>query len=358
MADFQNSFTAQSVCQPTHDDGNVLDLLITAEHSEILGNIDVHNPGCSDHKLVTAELDVGRPSACRRQFTYRNVKVVDPVTFAARLNAKSVCTVPADDVNTFADQLDRDITDVLDQLAPRRTRVKRCGKRISRWLSDDVVAAKRLRRKLERRWRLTQLDTDRIAYRKACRSANTLITKSRQSYYQQRLQEGTGNQGLKWRVVRELLHSDERKLYSSAEASKLRSNFSLFMVNKLSHIANVVRDRLASTSSLLHPPITRTSSSSLSYLDTVTATEVADVIRLLPQKSSPLDVIPVSLLKLSTDIISPLIARLANLSFKDGVFPSRYKAARVTPLLKKPNLSPHEPANYRPISNLCTFPKY
>ena len=50
--------------------------------------------------------------------------------------------------------------------------------------------------------------------------------------------------------------------------------------------------------------------------------------------------------------MSPLIARLANLSFKDGVFPSRYKAARVTPLLKKPNLSPHKPTNYRPISNL------
>jgi len=69
---------------------------------------------------------------------------------------------------------------------------------------------------------------------------------------------------------------------------------------------------------------------------TVAATEVADVIRLLPQKSSPLDVIPASLLKLSTDIMSPLIARFANLSFKDGVFPSRYKAARVTRLLKKP----------------------
>jgi len=95
------------------DDGNVLDLLITAEHSELLGDIDVRNPGCSDHKLVTAELNVGRPSACHCQFTYRNVKVVDPDICCATLNAKSVCTAPADDVNTFADQLDRIITDVL-----------------------------------------------------------------------------------------------------------------------------------------------------------------------------------------------------------------------------------------------------
>ena len=33
---------AQSVCQPTHDDGNVLDLLITAEHTELLGRLQPH----------------------------------------------------------------------------------------------------------------------------------------------------------------------------------------------------------------------------------------------------------------------------------------------------------------------------
>jgi len=79
------------------------------------------------------------------------VKVVDPVTFAARLNAKAVCTVPAGDINTFADKLDRIITDVLDQLVPRRTQIKHCGKHINQWLSDDAIAAKRLQQKLERR---------------------------------------------------------------------------------------------------------------------------------------------------------------------------------------------------------------
>ena len=42
--------------------------------------------------------------------------------------------------------------------------------------------------------------------------------------------EATGNQGLKWRVVRELLHADDRKSYSLDEASKLCSGFSLFLV--------------------------------------------------------------------------------------------------------------------------------
>ena len=56
----------------------------------------------------------------------------------------------------------------------------------------------------------------------------------------------------------------------------------------------------------------------------------------------------------TSGVMAPLIA---NLSFKDGVFFSRYKADRVTLLLKKPSLSLLGPANYRPISNVCMFPK-
>ena len=61
----------------------------------------------------------------------------------------------------------------------------------------------------------------------------------------------------------------------------------------------------------LSPPVTRICPSTLSALGTVTTDEVARVIRLLPQKTSPLDIMPVSLLKLSADIMAPLIARLA-----------------------------------------------
>jgi len=48
-----------------------------------------------------------------------------------------------------------------------------------------------------------------------------------------------------------------------------------------------------------------------------------------------MDAFPTSIMKSCVDIFSPLIARLAALSFKEGVFPERYKTASVTPLLKK-----------------------
>src|SRR6478609_4973304 len=95
-------------------------------------------------------------------------------------------------------------------------------------------------------------------------------------------------------------------------------------------------------------------------LDVLAETFVAEVSKLiarLANKSSPLDYIHTSVLKSCSDVMSPLITRLANLSFAEGRFPDQFKVAQVTPLIKKEGLDPNDPANYRPISNLNTISK-
>jgi len=72
---------------------------------------------------------------------------------------------------------------------------------------------------------------------------------------------------------------------------------------------------------------------------------------------SPLDCMPTSLLKEAADVMAPLLAQLANLSFTTGEFPARYKLGHIIPLLKKSGLPKDDPANYRPINNLPTFSK-
>ena len=89
----------------------------------------------------------------------------------------------------------------------------------------------------------------------------------------------------------------------------------------------------------------------------VSVAEVSRLITRLPNKSSPLDYLHTSVLKSCSDVISPLITRLANLSFAEGQFPSQFKVAQVTPLIKKEGLEANDPANYRPISNLNTISK-
>ena len=48
---------------------------------------------------------------------------------------------------------------------------------------------------------------------------------------------------------------------------------------------------------------------------------------------------------------------MANLSFQTGIFPTSFRIAQVTPILKKQGLSTDDPANFRPISNLLTVSK-
>ena len=68
---------------------------------------------------------------------------IDPAEFTVRLRQTEVYTEPADDVDGFASQVERSVTDVLDNLALWQQRTKRRAKHNSRWLSQAAVDAKR-----------------------------------------------------------------------------------------------------------------------------------------------------------------------------------------------------------------------
>lgn len=347
----------QHVDGPTHDAGNLLDLVITVEQSTLCGSPSILT-GISDHNLVLCELSDCRPKPVFQQFKYRSIKVIDPVVFAAALRRTPVYLSPSDDVDAFADQLEQSIRGVLDELAPMKTCKKRRGRRSNRWLSASAISAKRERRRREKRWRMTRCEADRHAYRSACRHANAEIDKSRQSFYQQRLDTATGNHSSQWKTVRELLHIDnQREEMQPEEARRLCIQFSRFFANKLLRIADQIKARLSTLSRRTASAQRPISVSSLNVFGTVTDGEVARVIHLLRPKSSPLDCLPTSLLKASVDVMAPLLSHLANLSFSSGTFPQRYKLGHVIPLLKKPGLCKDDPANFRPITNLSTFSK-
>ena len=87
-------------------------------------------------------------------------------------------------------------------------------------------------------------------------------------------------------------------------------------------------------------------------LPSVTPCEVSKLLHKSPPKSSSMDTIPTSLLLECHESFSVIIAHLANLSFAEGKFPTRFKTASVTPLLKNPSLDKSLSSSYRPISNL------
>src|SRR5215467_12509628 len=74
-------------------------------------------------------------------------------------------------------------------------------------------------------------------------------------------------------------------------------------------------------------------------------------------KSSAIDVVPIHVLKLCSPLFSRILAILFNMCLSQGTFPTAFKSAVVTPLLKKPSLDPSLPSSYHPISKLDTVSK-
>jgi len=78
----------------------------------------------------------------------------------------------------------------------------------------------------------------------------------------------------------------------------------------------------------------------MTYLRPVTLSEVLLLLSKMAANSSRLDVIPTVLLKKLSSSLAPYIVELANQSFATGSFPSEFKAAQITPILKKASLPP------------------
>ena len=75
----------------------------------------------------------------------------------------------------------------------------------------------------------------------------------------------------------------------------------------------------------------------------------------IPDKQCVSDPIPTRLLKDNVDLLAPFITELCNRSLSSGVFPTLFKSAFITPLLKKPDMDPAQSKSYRPISNLSVL---
>ena len=124
----------------------------------------------------------------------------------SRLRRSSLFDAPLSTADEFAERLRSEVTRVLDDVAPLRCKRRRQPKPFTRWLSRDAVAAKRRRRKLERRWRRTQLESDRLAYRVACRQANKLINVSRAEFFRSEL-SAAATCRQRWQIAKKLLHN-------------------------------------------------------------------------------------------------------------------------------------------------------
>ena len=223
------------------------------------------------------------------------------------------------------------VTRELDLATPVQTRNKRRPKASSKWLSPEIICAKRLRR-LEHRWKTSGLDTDQTTYRAACRMANKAINESRNSQHSQRISECIDSKQ-HWAIIKKHLTLGWlRQLAYRGWEPEAVSFLQRLLHQQDQWLEKDYRSLTATGSCFSGRTLLRHSTPNL---PPVAPFEIVKLLSSIPVKYSPMDfIIPHSSNPVQASF-SDLIAKLANLSFCEDHFPSCFKLAQVTPLLKK-----------------------
>ena len=182
---------------------------------------------------------------------------------------------------------------------------------------------------------------------------NRQISQAKSAYCSKIITEHSGDHRSLWKAFTKILHQYPKlHLLDHSSTVALVNTLSSFFMNKISVINSSYPSDLHSHA--LNPPNTR---KVLQSLTCVTANKVHHLVLLAPYTSSDLDPIPTSVVQACSDILITPIIYIINLSLTEGYFPSHFKSALVSPLLKKPTLNKDIMNNYRPVSSLSYFSK-
>ncbi len=128
--------------------------------------------------------------------------------------------------------------------------------------------------------------------------------------------------------------------------------------------ANFFTNKTKTISSQFSPPLIQdpqptrsTAQTPIFSLCPLTEAEVSKLLLSSHPTTCPLDPIPSHLLQAISPALLPALTHIINTSLLTGIFPTAFKQARVTPLLKKPTLNTSLLENYRPVSLLLFIAK-
>ncbi len=131
------------------------------------------------------------------------------------------------------------------------------------------------------------------------------------------------------------------------------------LLQQLMTFATFFTDKTRTINSQFSPPHTHDLQPTTSTAKTpkfsfcpLTEAEVSKLLLSSHPTTCPLDPIPSHLLQAISPALLPALTHIINTSLLTGIFPTAFKQARVTPLLKKPTLNTSIIENYRPVSLL------
>ena len=174
------------MCVPTHKRGHILDLVITRNECEgVLGlkNVTVMEQFISDHKAVCFNLNLRKPLNGKRTVVSRKLREFDFDAFNEMIGSSGLSdSCISRSIESVSKEYDEVLCRALDQLAPKRTRTIVIRPNAP-WYNEEIAIQKRRRRRLERKWRSTGFEIDRVNYLEQCTVVNDMLYKAKEQHY-------------------------------------------------------------------------------------------------------------------------------------------------------------------------------
>ncbi len=311
----------------THKSGNQLDLIYTRDCTA--DNILVQPLHISDHFFIKFTLHFATwvpPTPLPVTFR-RNLRSLSP----SHLSSVVSSSLPSPthflslDVNAATDTLCSTLTSCLDDICPLSSRPARTTPS-NPWLSDVLREHRTRLRAAERKWRKSNDPSDLSMYQSLLSSFSAKVHTAKSSHFHNKINNAPDMRNL-FRTFNSLLcpPSPPPTTFITAD------DFATFFTEKTKPISSQfsppLTQDLQPTRSTTQPPI-------FSFCP-LTEAEVSKLLLSSHPTTCPLDPIPSHLLQAISPALLPALTHIINTSLLTGIFPTAFKQARVTPLLKK-----------------------
>ena len=238
-----------------------------------------------------------------------------------------------------------EIESILDKFVPFQKQGKRCRKK---HLSNEAIRKIVLKQTMWRVYRRTRKEEDYANYKEALNAATTEIRQSKRSYEQKLAYNIKHDSKSFYAYVRSKQNVQDKVGPLEDSAGNIISQGFLMAEDLNGYFSSVVTKEDISSLPVADDKFQEAKSDYLGPL-VVTPEMVAKKIKAMKDNKSPgVDGIPPKLLKETVEQISIPLARVFNLSLKEGVVPFEWKEANIIPLFKKGSRNKSE--NYRPVS--------
>ncbi|XP_072022913.1 uncharacterized protein [Amphiura filiformis] len=229
----------QLITEVTHKKGHTLDLLITNENDNTIQRHAVLPPFYSDHRIITCSINHAKPPPVTSVIRSRQFGKMKPEQFTELLQKRmSEFPLDCEDPNVLTDAYESLTKSVLDEVCPITTRERTIRHRLP-WYNEDIHLARRIRRRLERKWRKSQSEEDNEEFVAQKNQVIKLITDSKIEYFSKKLSES--NVKDMYATINGLLNKSQKILpVLDCPDQALANKFLSFFIEKVEKIrANV-----------------------------------------------------------------------------------------------------------------------